>query len=413
MTQEKNITSQQVLDKFCVAGINYHGADTEVRGLFSVSPEAFEAIATTAKAHHLRSVLVVSTCNRTEIYGFAEHVQVLINLLLPHTRGTAEQFLQYGYLKNGSDAVMHLFRVASGLDSQILGDYEILGQLKQSMDHAMNLDMIGPLMNRTLNYAIQASKKIKTNTQISTGTVSVSYAAIELLKAIPGIAGKNILVIGAGKFGSNVCKNIKGYLPGTAVTITNRTNETALELAAAAGLQHLPFENLEAGIQQADIIIVCTNATSYTIQPSFFKEGDPKLILDLSVPVNVDPSVKQLEGITVTDVDEISAGILDKTFDLRKKEIPKAEAILLQYMQEYNSWLDEYRYSLHIKNWKDKLQELNGWPLQSCCEMAENYTLSANDQKVQKAVSRLAVNLRTSNEKGCQFINAVNDYLQM
>ncbi len=413
MIHSKNTITSQVLDRFCVAGINYHSADTTIRGLFSVSKENFEAIAVQAKAQQLRSVFVVSTCNRTEIYGFAESVTVLANLLLPHTKGSSDQFFQYAYLKTGADALTHLFKVASGLDSQILGDYEILGQLKQSVDHAMELDMIGPLMNRTLNYAIQASKKVKTTTGLSSGTVSVSYAAIELLKTMPAMADKKMLIVGTGKFGTNVCKNLKEYLPGTAVTVANRTDETAQQLACATGAAFLPYSRLQEGVAAADVVIVCTNAVQPTVLPAHFTSGEEKLVLDLSVPVNVHPVVAQLEGIRVIGVDEISTTILDKTLSLRKKEIPKAEAILLHYINEYLDWLNEYRYSLHIKNWKDKLQELQGLQPQTICEMARDQQILAEDKKVQKAVTRLAVNLRTSQEKGCQFINAINDYLQM
>lgn len=404
--------SLQVLERFCVAGINYHSANTDVRGLFAITKEDFTRIAEKARQLHLRSVFVVSTCNRTEIYGYAEHVNLLAQLLTAHTKGSLDSFLEHAYLLSGAPALQHLFRVAAGLDSQILGDYEILGQLKLGLDMAQEKDMIGPLMNRTVSYALQASKKIKTETALSTGTVSVSYAAIELLREEPGIASKKVLVVGAGKFGRNVCRNLKSYLPGTTITITNRTDETAKRLADIAGVDFLPYSLLEKGLQEADVIVVCTHAAVPVILPAHFTATDKKLVLDLSVPVNVHPQVKQIKDIRVIDVDEISATILDKTFAQRKREMPKAEAIIAQYMQEYFTWLHEYRYSLHIKNWKDKLQELHGCQPSSCCEMATQAVPPA-DEQVQKAVSRLAVNLRTSSEKGCVFINAINDYLQM
>lgn len=412
MAPTQNMYSNQILDRLCVAGINYQLADTTVRGLFSINKDSFAAIATQAKQQNLRSVFVISTCNRTEIYGFAENVMHLVQLLTAQTAGTAEQFLQFAYLKSGHDALTHLYNVASGLDSQILGDYEILGQLKQAVDLATAQQVIGPIMNRTVNYAFQASKKIKTDTALSSGTVSVSYAAIELLKEYPGIAAKKILVVGAGKFGGNVCRNLKEYLPGTQVTVINRTNENAIALAGKTGVEFVLFEDLAEAIRLSDIIIVCTNAASPTVLASHFAAGDNKLVLDLSVPVNVHPDVKALPGIRVIDVDEISTTILDKTFAKRKAEIPQAQEILLHYKTEFCNWLHEYRYSLHIKSWKDKLQELSEWQPQYC-ELAKDSNLLSEEKKVQKAVTRLAVNLRTNQEKGCQFINAINDYLQM
>jgi len=411
MSLQPHIMTTPILDRFCVAGINYHKADIAVRGSFSVSKEDFALIAASARAQLVRSVFVVSTCNRTEIYGFVENVMQLAALLAEHTRGSIQDFLQYAYLKSGKEAVDHLYRVASGLDSQILGDYEILGQLKQAVDAATANQVLGPIMNRTVNYAFQASKKIKTDTALSSGTVSVSYAAIELLKETPGIGEKKILVIGAGKFGGNVCKNLREYLPQTAVSLMNRTDETAKALAERTGAVFIPYNKIEEAIQVSDILVVCTNAQYPTVLPSMLAGSGEKLVLDLSVPANVHADVKALPGIRVIDVDEISTTILDKTIARRKAEIPKAQEILEHYQQEFYTWLDEYKYSLHIKSWKDKLQELSEWQPQQYCEMAS--TPLSPDRKAQKAVTRLAVNLRTNHEKGCQFINAINDYLQM
>lgn len=412
ITQQPHNISTPILDRFCVAGINYHKADIAVRGAFSVSKDDFTAIANTAKAQLVRSVFVVSTCNRTEIYGFVENVMQLVALLAEHTRGDIHQLLEFGYMKSGEEAIQHLYRVASGLDSQILGDYEILGQIKQAIDTAAANQVLGPIMNRTVSYAFQASKKIKTDTGLSSGTVSVSYAAIELLRDMQGIGDKKVLVIGAGKFGGNVCKNLKEYLPRTSVALMNRTDATAEALALKTGTAFIPYEQMQAAIHASDIIIVCTNAQEATILPSMLDQAGDKLVLDLSVPANVHPAVKILKNVRVIDVDEISTTILDKTIARRRAEVPKAQEILHHYQREFYTWLEEYKYSLHIKSWKDKLQELSEWQPREYCEMAAEPLLSP-DRKAQKAVTRLAVNLRTTQEKGCQFINAINDYLQM
>lgn len=412
MLSDPHIMSTEILNRFCIAGINYHVADTKVRGAFSVSKEVYLQIADKAKEQNLRSVFVLSTCNRTEIYGFAESVMHLVRLLTGFTKGSQEAFLEHAYLKSGNEAVEHLYDVASGIDSQILGDYEILGQLKVAISEAEKVGMVGPIMNRTINFAIQASKKVKTQTALSSGTVSVSYAAIELLKDIPNIADKKVLVVGAGKFGGNVCKNLVNYIPGMHVTVTNRTNENARLLAQTADIAYVDYDLLADAVNASDVIIVCTNATQPTIVKEYFIGDNQKMVLDLSVPMNVHSGVRTLANVHVIDVDEISTTILDKTFNKRKGEVPKAKAILQQYKVDFYNWLNDYRYSLHIKNWKDKLQELSELH-PGFCEMATNNTLLNDDRKVQKAVSRLAVNLRTNQEKGCQFINAINDYLQM
>ncbi len=415
MPAEEFHISKQVLDRFCVAGINYHKADAATRGMFSITPDCFADIAANAKARGLESLFVISTCNRTEIYGIAESALQLVELLVPHTRGDKNSFFEFGYFKSGEFALEHIYNVAAGLDSQILGDYEVLGQLKRSVDISKKYQLIGPVMDRILNYVYQASKKIKTETLISNGTVSVSFAAIEMLQQLPGIKNKKILVIGAGKFGSNVCKNLKTYIPGTAVTIMNRTDETAKALAEANNIAFAPYDTIESSIAGADIIIVCTNATEPTVVAQYFKPGDQKLVLDLSVPMNVHTDVRSCKGITVTDVDQISKTILDKTLAIRKAEVPKAQAIIDFYKNEFKAWLREYHYALHLKTWKNKLHEIDTFHTQ-VCEFHNDKALIDETEKVaraQKAVKQLAVNLKFRHDKGCQFINTINDYLQM
>ncbi len=411
MSAEEFHISKQVLDRFCAVGINYQKADAATRGLFSVSNDQFKALAKDAKASGIRSVFVVSTCNRTEIYGFAESVMQLVNLLLDHCKADKATFFEYAYLKNGDPALQHLFSVAAGLDSQILGDYEILGQIKKSVELAKTEGVIGPVMDRTLNFVLQASKKIKTDTALSNGTVSVSFAAIELLQAIPDIQQKEVLVIGAGKFGANVCRNLVNYFPGIQVTIMNRTDDTALTLSKDGGFQFSEYKNKGLAITKADVIIVCTNADEPTVLPEHFNDTDEKLVLDLSVPVNVHPQVKQIPGKLVIDVDEISTKILDKTLACRRAEVPKAEAIIHHYTQEFWQWLKDYRFALHLKTWKSKLQEIDKLNLHPC-EFAGDDQMKEQTIKAQKAVKKLAVNLKTKNDKGCQFINSINDYLQ-
>jgi len=170
-----------IISRLFVAGINYQKADISTRGLFSVDNEGATRILEEAGTSGIRSAFVLSTCNRTEIYGYCQQDQELTDLLIRHTRGNREQFHALAYRKRGTEALQHLFEVAAGLDSQIIGDNEILGQLKQSVALSRGQHMIGPIMDRTLNFAFQAAKAIKTKTQLSTGTVSVSYAAIEWL----------------------------------------------------------------------------------------------------------------------------------------------------------------------------------------------------------------------------------------
>lgn len=415
MAIEEFHISKQVLDRFCIAGINYHKADAATRGLFSLTNDAFTALGESAKEAGLKSVFVVSTCNRTEIYGFAESVMQMVDLLMPHTNGNKAAFYECGYFKNGEDALQHLFDVSAGLDSQILGDYEILGQLKRAVDTSREQQLIGPVMDRLLNFAFQSSKKIKTETHLSDGTVSVSFAAIELLQNIKDITDKKILIIGAGKFGVNVCKNLNTYLPGSDVMIMNRTDEVAREIAKNNSVHFAQYANKAAAIDAADIVIVCTNANEPTVMPEHIQPGKTKLLLDLSVPVNVHPLIKEMDNVAVIDVDEISNTILDKTLTKRKAEVPKANEIINHFKKEFMGWLREHHYAHHLKTWKSKLCEID-LTQTAVCEFYKDKELISETERVmraQKAVKQLAVNLKVKNDKGCQFISSINDYLQI
>ncbi|MFY7899047.1 MAG: hypothetical protein ACOVNY_02610 [Chitinophagaceae bacterium] len=191
---------------FFVAGINYKKTDASVRGSFAISTDQYALLLTESKQMGIQELMVISTCNRTEIYGKAENIHDLVQLLCSKTTGSIETFYQLAYLKKGHEAVQHLFDVGAGLDSQILGDYEIIGQIKQAFKIAKQHEAIGAYLERLVNAVIQASKNIKNNTFLSGGTVSVSFAAIQFLKDnVAEVKDKKILLLGTGKIGRNTC----------------------------------------------------------------------------------------------------------------------------------------------------------------------------------------------------------------
>lgn len=326
------------LHNFCVAGINYRKSDISVRGKFSLLPEHSVLVLQQAIAKKFPGCMVLSTCNRTEIYGMCNHPNELIELLCIHTHGNMKDFIEQGYQYHGLPAIEHLFKVAAGLDSQIIGDYEILSQLKHAVKQAKENNCINSFMERVINFALQASKEIKTTTKLSSGTLSVSYAAIKIIKEkITDLNNKKILLVGTGKFGHNIGKNLKDYLPGSLLFFTNRTGSKALELSKECNGQFVPYDNLALAVNNADIIIVSTASETYTLYPSLFTERKSHLVLDLSVPKNVDPVLQNLKGISLLNVDEISM-ILDKTISLRKSEIPKAMSVINATIEDLMEW---------------------------------------------------------------------------
>jgi glutamyl-tRNA reductase len=187
------------LSNFFVAGINYKKTDTEIRGSFAIGPEQYDNVLKLAAKYDVRDLFVLSTCNRSEIYGIADNPEQLVNLLCSKTQGSAELFNDLAYRKNGLKALHHLFDVGAGLDSQILGDYEIIGQLRQAMKFAKERGFIHTLLERTLNQVLQSSKEIKNNTKLSDGTVSVAFAAVQYIREnTHSLKDKQILLIGTG-----------------------------------------------------------------------------------------------------------------------------------------------------------------------------------------------------------------------
>ncbi len=400
-----------IQDRFCVAGISYRKADAMQRGRYAVDSKTREAILAEAKALGIKSLFVISTCNRTEIYGYVAHPDELAALLCRHTQGTIEALDELGFQALGADALNHLFRMAAGLASQIIGDYEIQGQLKQAIAASRTAGLIGPVMDRTLNFVFQASKKIRSTTGLSTGTVSVSYAAIEWLRQHAGEGSYKALLIGTGKFGTTVCRNFATYLPQCALTVTNRTNEKAQNIANDVGASFLPFENMPEQLNEFDIIITSTSAKEPIVRSSFFKGSKQRFIVDLSIPANVEASVGYLPGVLLANVDDISS-IMQATISRRQTAIPAAEAIIAEYKSEFYSWLQTYKHSPAIRRIKHDLlsisQQQIGW-----CEFAVQDDLLADNIEalVQKTMDNLVVTLKTDTESGCHCIQAYQHFL--
>jgi glutamyl-tRNA reductase len=405
------VNPEQSLSRFFVAGINYRHATVTERSLFSITQNAYGDILKAAQKKGIRSLFALSTCNRTELYGYCHSENILPDLLFQHTKGTADIFREAGFTRQGHEALKHLFHVAAGLDSHIIGDYEVLGQLKSAIALSRKQGMIGPVMDRTINFALQASKSVKSNTQLSTGTVSVSYAAIEWLKKIENIESKKILLYGTGKFGTTLAKNLKHYLHTSSVTIINRTDETARLLADSLSLLWKPFSHLTMETKKTDIIIVCTNATEYTLLPQFLTGEKSQWILDLSVPENVAPGIKNILGTRVTGIDEVSQ-VLQATVTKRKGEIPKALSIIEQYQHEFYEWLKLQRHVPLINDIKGKLYALGETYFCSITGGRPDSGPDILNSRVNKTVGSLAMNLRYKTEKGCHYINAINEFLQ-
>lgn len=396
------------LDEFYIAGINYKKSDIFVRGSFAVNSFQYTSILQKASLQNINELFVLSTCNRTEIYGIAAHSDILINLLCAETEGSEAGFKQIAYIKKGMQAVEHLFAVAAGLDSQILGDYEIVGQIKKAVKFSANHGFIGTFLSRLTNSILQASKEIKNRTLLSEGTVSVSFAAIQYLKEnIKNIRDKKIAIFGTGKIGSNTCKNLVDYLDASNITLINRTKAKAVELAAELNLKVEFYTNYQAVINASDIIIVATNAESPFIKKEMLESSGAKVLIDLSVPNNIESSVKELSEVTLVNVDDLSK-INDQTLQKRIQEVPKAKSIIASHLHEFIEWYNMRRFVPVLKAVKQKLMDMQ----QCSFFVATPLSLQThNKQNIQKVINSMAVKMRHQHQPGCNYIEAINDFI--
>lgn len=370
-----------------VLGISYKNADISTRSAFSISNEKQNECYTLAKKLDFKNFVVLSTCNRTEIYGTGP-IFLAENIITTVCNQTKDLFDKYKFVKTTNDALLHIFNVASGLDSRILGDYEILGQFKNACKLSKENGMLNTEFERMANSCIQASKEIKTKTNLSKGTVSSSYAVIEILKEKIGEDFKKCLLIGTGKFGNKISKNIKHYLSNVDLTLSNRTSSTALEIATSLGLKTLPFEDIKNSFQNYDIIILSSSTEEYIVTPESLVNSKTKLILDLSIPQTVHPECKKNKQIEILDINTISA-ILDKSLDSRKKYLPVANEIINNHISAFIDWNSFYKQRGQIIDLKNILNEVS----KSCPHLA-NLNTDKIDELVNKTIQTFVKSLK-------------------
>ncbi|MEN9686921.1 MAG: glutamyl-tRNA reductase [Bacteroidota bacterium] len=395
------------INQFYIAGINYRKSDAGIRGDYAIGTEQYASILEKAGRLGITELFVLSTCNRTEIYGIADDVNMLLNLLCSETAGDHDTFLQLCYIKQGREAIEHIFSVGAGLDSQILGDYEIVGQMKLAVKFSREKGFVGAFMERLFNTVLQASKAIKNETALSGGTISVSFAAIQFLKQVlPDTGNKKIVLLGTGKIGKNTCKNLVDYLHTKNIVLINRTEEKAMLLAEELGLKTVPFSCMESEIATADIVIVATNAEKLIITKDSLLNSKPKVLIDLSIPHNIEPCAGLLDHITLANVDDLSK-INDRSLQKRRAEIPKAMGILSMHINEFDEW---FALRTHVPILKAVKQKLND--MQNCAMyLAAEHRALPNQASIQKVVNTVAVKMRQQHQPGCYYIEAINEFM--
>lgn len=407
------MNNENIPTKFYNVGLSYKKADAAMRGAFSISKDNQTLLLKEAKESGIDGIFVLSTCNRTEITGFAKHPFELISLLVKYSNGNVEDFINISNVYSNKDAVKHLFKIATGLESQILGDYEIVGQLKESYRQAKKYGTTNAYIERLMNLVLQASKEVKNNTKLSSGTTSVSYAAIQyIIEKIPNHKDQKILIYGLGDMGRNTCKNILKYTSSEHVTLINRTYEKALDFVKEhPKVKAIPFEELATQIQSADILIVSTGASLPTVQKEHLNPNQEILILDLSMPENVDVAVKNMAGVTLVNVDELSK-ITEKTIETRKSEIPATEKIIKKYKSEFNDWISHRKFVPAVNALKESLQLIQHDEIDFHAKKIKNFNIEhaefITNRMIQKITTQFVKHLKADETSVDQSINVIS-----
>lgn len=412
------MSPENTTTKLYNVGLSYKKADVKVRGAFSITKENQKLLLKEAKSHGIDGIFVLSTCNRTEITGFAKHPFQLISLLVKYSQGTVEGFIPVSNVYKNKDAVQHLFNIGTGLESQILGDYEIVGQLKQSFKMAKKQGTINAYLERLMNLVLHASKEVKNRTELSSGTTSVSYAAVQyLIETVENYDDKKILIYGLGEIGKNTCKNVLEYTSNKQVTLINRTMEKALEFKKElVEISVNDFSNLTQEIQETDILIVSTGAEIPVINKDQLIPGKELIILDLSMPENVNVHVKEVPGVSLINLDELSR-ITDKTIEKRKSEIPKAEKIIAKYKSEFNDWISHRKFVPAVNALKESLLAIQHDELDFHSKKIKNFNAEhaefVSTRMIQKITTQFVKHLKADSTAVDQSINVIAEIFNL
>jgi glutamyl-tRNA reductase len=328
-----------------VIGLNHRTAPLAVLESMTVDARTVDkTLHALLSCEHLSEAVVLSTCNRTEVYavaekfhgGYADIRSVLAELAFLDP----EDFTDHLYVHHDTAAVAHLFDVVSGLDSAVLGEHEIQGQVKTAWESAQAVDAVGPTLNLLFRHALEAGKRVRHETAIGQGTASVSYAAVALADShLDGLAGKRAMVLGAGEMGGSMAASLADA--GVAdLAVANRTHDTARAVARSLDARAVRFADVLDELVDADVLLTSTGAASVLLTRDEVaavaerRDGRPLLLVDIAMPRDIEPSVAELPGVTVLDMDDLGA-FADAGLAERRKEVEVVRALLDEELERY------------------------------------------------------------------------------
>lgn len=332
-----------------VVGVNYRSAPVSIREKLSfIESELPQAMQALQQQKSILENVIVSTCNRTEIYAVVDQLHTgrfyVKQFLASYFDIPMEEFSQYLFLHEQDEAIDHLFRVTAGIDSMVLGETQILGQVKSSFLAGQEIGTTGTVFNQLFKQAVTLAKRAHNETAIGENAVSVSYAAVELGKKIFGsLKNKHVVILGAGKMGELAIKNLQGS-GADRITVINRTFEKAEVLADKFGGMAKPLNQLQCALLEADILISSTGSTDFVIDLELMqfveklRKGKPLFMVDIAVPRDMDPRIGDLQNVFLYDIDDMQ-GIVEANLAERERAAKQIAGMIELEAEQFNDWL--------------------------------------------------------------------------
>jgi len=351
-----------------VGGLSHKTAPVEIRETLEISlMKLDEALNDLLVRPSVKEGVIVSTCNRTEIYTIASEVPAgkedILQFLSHYHQWDPGELAKYLYFYDNREAINHLFKVTSSLDSMVVGEAQILGQVKEAYAHALDRKATSIILNRLFNHAIAVGKKARSQTSIGESAVSISYAAVELAKQIfEDLTGHTVMILGAGEMGELTVQHLvdNGV---SSVLVANRTPKRAEELAKRFKGRAVPFDHLVDYVAEADIVISSTAAQEYVINRKDMgrviskRRGKPIFLIDIAVPRDIDPRVNKLENVFLYDIDDLE-GVVKTNVAEREKEARKVHTIIHSEVDEFSAWLHSLDVTPTIAALRKKADEI-------------------------------------------------------
>ncbi len=386
---EKNQYLYSGLAQFSVFGVSHKELPAAQRESFALSHEQQAQLIIESKELGAENILILSTCNRTEIYVKTAQLHAIKTAYHQLAKVEQPSFETSGYTKLGLNAVRHLFEVSAGLHSQIIGDFEIIGQVRKAFRVSKQFDCSGSFLERLVNTATQMSKRIKNQTEFSSGVTSTAYAAVRHIRnSFEDFNDLRVSIYGLGKIGQNVCENLVKHVPSHNVRILNRSVEKAMELAKRYNIDVFGEDILKPSIELSNVLIVATGASEPTVLPHMIPDGKELLIIDLSVPRNVHADIDSLPNCTVLGVDEISK-MNDETLKQRLLEVEKVNDILNQDMLKFTDWMESRKHASAIQAIKSNFKDFQHKELLKAKKNPEDESVQNELEISNKVINRI------------------------